>query len=288
MWETAMPFWESGMESQQRLAEKQMGLLDMYSPYYEQALKAQQGLTAMQTGMLEKYMPQWETMLPLSAEALQETYYPLTKQTGGVIGDFLSGILGPGQRREITEPFGEARKAGAERAAGRGMLGAGPTQKLMTLYDIAEAEALGEAPRKRQEAVMPIASQFLGMMQRPPSLTQMPSAGYFGSSVAGQPSVGQAYTGGWPTVPIPPTTQEIGGAGDVGVDWGGVGQTASNLIPGIGDLFKNLFPGTSPGSSATNFFGGGPGGGGGSEIGQLFDPYDWTKDLFGGSGGSYF
>ena len=180
--------WQQMSEPQKEYMRQmyplQLEMMQEYVPYYKDVLTAQKEL------------------LPYSQKALTEQYYPMYGKTYEDILAYGAEGAQPWEREAISVPFGQARTQLGERAAGAGTLRAGATQKLATLYDIAEAEALTQLPYQRKQEALAKQMQFLGYTPTTPAVT---TPGQIGVSIPAQPA------------PYQPPTPE-------GMDWGSIGK----------------------------------------------------------------
>ena len=189
--------WESMAEPQKEYMRQmypmQLEMMQEYLPYYKDVLGAQKEL------------------LPYSQKALMEQYYPMYGKTYEDVLAYGAEGVQPWEKQAISVPFAETRTRLGERAAGAGTLRAGPTQKLATLYDIAEAEALTRLPYERKQQALEQQFKFLGYTPTTPSVS---APGEIGVSIPAQPAPYQAEPIDW------------GSIGDM-IGYGGGGTTPS-------------------------------------------------------------
>ena len=149
-------------EYMRQMYPMQLEQMQSYLPYYQAQVEQQQQLLDPQTQLALAQMTQQQQMLPYQGRMMEEMYFPMMQQAYGGIQEYGAEGVQPWEQQAISQPFQAARTRAGERAAGAGTLRAGATQKLASLYDIAEAEALTQLPYQRKQQALQQQMQFLG------------------------------------------------------------------------------------------------------------------------------
>jgi len=195
---------EPQKEYMRQMYPLQLKQMKAYLPYYEEQVAMERELLPYQREMVETYMPAYKKMF----EGVEE---------------YAAGEVQPWERRAVGVPYTEARTRLGERAAGAGTMRAGATQKLATLYDIAEAEALTQLPYRRKQQALEYRLRSLGYQ---PSAAAISTPGQIGVSI--------------PSMPAQQQTQ------GQGINWGQIGQ-----MIGMGLNIGGATPATSTALTST-------------------------------------
>ena len=206
--ESQQEAWKDMSEPQQAYMRKmyplQLEQMQAYLPFYKEQIAQQQELLPYQKEMIEGYMPYYQKQLGLGMDAMgvqqarlpfqqkmfEEQYYPAYTGAYGDIAKYAAEGVQPWEKQAISLPFEQGRTRLGERAAGAGTLRAGATQKLATLYDIAESEALVKLPYQRKERAMEYQLRSLGFQPSAPTGMNVGAPTMQGAAVPGQIGVG--------------------------------------------------------------------------------------------------
>ena len=168
---------------QREMYPMQLEQMQAYLPFYKEQVAQQQEMLPYQKEMIEAYMPYYQKQiglgtdvmgaqqarLPFQQKMFEEQYVPAYAGAYGDIAKYAAEGVQPWEKQAVSLPFTQARTQLGERAAGAGTLRAGATQKLATLYDIAEAEALTKLPYQRKQQAMEYQLRSLGFSPSAPS-----------------------------------------------------------------------------------------------------------------------
>lgn len=182
----------------------QLEQMQAYLPFYKEQIAQQQEMLPYGKEMIEAYMPYYQkqiglgmdvmgvqqAQLPFQQKMFEEQYVPAYTGAYADIAKYAAEGVQPWEKQAISLPFGEARTRLGERAAGAGTLRAGATQKLATLYDIAEAEALVKLPYQRKERAMDYQLRSLGFAPSAPAGVNVGAPTMGGAATPAQIGIG--------------------------------------------------------------------------------------------------
>jgi len=169
-----------GSHQQSKAAKAARGdWYELYGPQFE----FQREAFPLQLEMLREYVPYYKDvistqkeLLPLKKGMFTEQYLPNYQNLFSAIDEYAAGAVQPWEREAVSVPFSRARTRLGERAAGVNMLRSGAVQKLNTLYDIAEAEAMAKLPYQRREKAINLRMAATGYAPTTPAVGSPPTA----------------------------------------------------------------------------------------------------------------
>jgi len=203
----------------------------------------------LQLEMAREYVPYYKEqiaearkILPYTSKIFEELYYPSYEKLFKDVEEYASAGIQPWERRAISIPYQRARTKLGERAASKGMLRSGVIDKLASLYDIAEAEALATLPYQRKKEAMEYQMRTLGYQ---PSTPQPARPTQIGVSIPSMPAQYQPE----------------------GVDWSSLGRLMGYGLSNIGSSTHSITPSTTIQGGVGGYTQVVPG------IGEVWSPY---------------